>query len=30
MKEGIRPRLAESVETAMEIAEGLVTVLVER
>ncbi|MBN2158307.1 MAG: excinuclease ABC subunit UvrA [Spirochaetes bacterium] len=29
IKEGIRPRLAESVEAAMEMADGLVTVLVE-
>jgi len=28
IKDGIRPRLAESVETAMEIGEGLVTVLI--
>jgi excinuclease ABC subunit A len=30
IKDGIRPRLAESVETSMEIGEGLVTVLVDQ
>jgi len=29
IKEGIRPRLADSVETAMEMSEGLITVLVD-
>ncbi len=29
VKDGVRPRVAESVETSMDIAEGLVTVLVE-
>jgi excinuclease ABC subunit A len=30
IKDGIRPRLAESVETSLEIGEGLVTVLVDQ
>jgi excinuclease ABC subunit A len=30
VKDGVRPRLAESVETSMDIAEGLVTVLIDR